>query len=407
MRNARMRKRVDDEVVAGCWAVLGLLLGWGVGGCGSPLVGGACEPGYTPCEGRCVDLDTDPGHCGACGLACAAEERCRAGLCVPLSEGGWPEEDGSIGDGGGAGDGGAGDGGGGCGLGEVRCEGRCVRPDREPDHCGGCGQRCGSGQVCAAGTCADRCEGPLAACAGLCVDLRNDPDHCGGCRRSCASGLCRDGSCVEGMVGHVVTIGHSYARRRRGMNRLLGNAVFLVPRTPVRVLLYTGTATASSRRGVREAIEQVAVERGRSWESQDAQLGAVTDQLAEVDVFVVLPQQAGTDSDLRDLGGRWQRALQAFVRTGGVVILLDGGGAHGGTWQLGVSAGLFEATARVDVSDDSVMVVAPGDAVALGVPIDYRAEWWSVRFEGTSAPIVVAHPEGPVVLHRVVLPGGS
>ena len=209
------------------------------------------------------------------------------------------------------------------------------------------------------------------------------------------------------MVGHVVAIGHSYARGRRGMNRLLGNAVFLVPRSPVRVLFYEGTATSASRNGVRAAIEQVASERGRSWDERFAQVGAVTDQLADVDVFVVLPQQAGTDTELRDLGVRWRRALDVFVHTGGVVVLLDGGGSHAGTWQILHAAGLLDAAGRVDVTGDSVSVVAPGDAVVLGVPIEYRAERRSVRFEGTSATAVVTHAQGPVVLHRVVLPGGS
>ncbi len=242
------------------------------------------------------------------------------------------------------------------------------------------------------------------ACGGLCVDLSSDPDHCGRCGQRCASGLCRDGSCVDGRVGHVVVIGHSYARRRAGMNQLLGNAVFLGLRNPVRVLLYEGTAGAASQAGVRAAIDAVAMRRGLSWVEETAQDGAVTDQLADADVFVVLPQQAGTDDELRALGTGWATALSAFLGAGGVVVLLDGGGSHAGTWQVGDAAGIFEASGRVDVTGATLRVETPGDAVALGVPLEYLGERLTVRFEGTTAPIVVAHPDGPVVLHRVVLP---
>ncbi len=33
-------------------------------------------------EGRCVNLETDPTHCGACGAACGLYERCEASLCA-------------------------------------------------------------------------------------------------------------------------------------------------------------------------------------------------------------------------------------------------------------------------------------------------------------------------------------
>ena len=57
----------------------------------------ACTTGYTACAGSlgndaCVNLQTDPTHCGACGTsgstACSANEVCLAGVCtkyVPAS----------------------------------------------------------------------------------------------------------------------------------------------------------------------------------------------------------------------------------------------------------------------------------------------------------------------------------
>jgi hypothetical protein len=43
-----------------------------------------CPPGMTACgppPGFCVDLFTDPNHCGACGVACTAATACVNGTC--------------------------------------------------------------------------------------------------------------------------------------------------------------------------------------------------------------------------------------------------------------------------------------------------------------------------------------
>ncbi|MFO0603738.1 MAG: hypothetical protein U0324_11220 [Polyangiales bacterium] len=48
----------------------------------------ACAPPLAACDGWCVDLQSDPAHCGACGRACGTGPRasghCRAGACVPF-----------------------------------------------------------------------------------------------------------------------------------------------------------------------------------------------------------------------------------------------------------------------------------------------------------------------------------
>lgn len=40
-----------------------------------------CDQGLTDCAGTCVDLDSDPTHCGGCYLACPEGETCQAGVC--------------------------------------------------------------------------------------------------------------------------------------------------------------------------------------------------------------------------------------------------------------------------------------------------------------------------------------
>jgi hypothetical protein len=42
----------------------------------------ACPTGLTRCGSDCVDLNVDPTHCGACGVACPASAQCTDGACV-------------------------------------------------------------------------------------------------------------------------------------------------------------------------------------------------------------------------------------------------------------------------------------------------------------------------------------
>jgi hypothetical protein len=41
-----------------------------------------CPAGRTLCNGACVDLRSDPNHCGACGSVCPSGARCELGACV-------------------------------------------------------------------------------------------------------------------------------------------------------------------------------------------------------------------------------------------------------------------------------------------------------------------------------------
>lgn len=41
-----------------------------------------CPPPLEVCGGACVDLASDPGHCGACGVTCAAGRSCRGSTCA-------------------------------------------------------------------------------------------------------------------------------------------------------------------------------------------------------------------------------------------------------------------------------------------------------------------------------------
>ncbi|WP_437508065.1 cadherin-like beta sandwich domain-containing protein [Sorangium sp. So ce1099] len=162
-----------------------------------------CEAGQSLCGDVCVDLATDAAHCGSCDIACAAGELCNgAGQCAAT-----------------------------CTAGLLACDDTCVDPDTDRDHCGAkgdcsgdsAGAVCAAGEVCnGSGECELSCQSGLVACDGTCVDPDTDRDHCGAtgdctgesagvacaageicngsgeCELSCQSGLVAcDGTCVD------------------------------------------------------------------------------------------------------------------------------------------------------------------------------------------------------------------
>jgi len=129
--------------------------------------GEECPAGLTRCEGGCVDLDVDHGHCGECGLACEAEQICTGGECKLE-----------------------------CPPGETDCDGECTDTAADHDHCGECGNACLPDQVCSLGDCSWECEGGLTDCSGACVDIQTNRYHCGACNDPCGEDeLCIGGRC--------------------------------------------------------------------------------------------------------------------------------------------------------------------------------------------------------------------
>jgi hypothetical protein len=294
-----------------------------------------------------------------------------------------------------------------CDIDETCCSGECAATMTNHDHCGGCGIPCDFDQTCAGGGCVDICDPSLTYCPGTrtCEDLTSDPDNCGSCGNQCASGICETSACQAGRVGHIVLIGHDYAESRAEMRKIAGNAVFIAPGAPARVLVYEGDARNASLRGIDDAIDAVAAARGRTWtRSTVPEPDDIEFLLDDVDVFVVAPQRSD-DTTIRDLGTMWAPWLAAFLARGGVIVVFDAGGMSLGTWQVLETAGLLDAGGRTDIDRRNVSVVAPADSVAIGVAAAYRAEIDSVCFDvADGSTVVVQHPSGPVVLHKVVAP---
>lgn len=73
------------------------------------------------------------------------------------------------------------------------CGATCTNLQADIANCGACGNVCGSGEFCAAGSCV-ACS---PVCGGACVDLAGDRANCGSCGHVClGTELCSSGSCV-------------------------------------------------------------------------------------------------------------------------------------------------------------------------------------------------------------------
>jgi hypothetical protein len=250
----------------------------------------------------------------------------------------------------------------------------------------------------------------MLECNGVCIDSFTDPDNCGSCGNVCASGVCVAGDCVGAQgSGHVIIIGHDFKKPRSGMNHLLGNAVFLNFEAfdpVVRVLAYRRHATAEVVAGADAAIDQIALEYGRTWSKTTVNTAAaINTGLATADVLVIYSQDGvlADDAGLVALGDDIALAVNAFLAAQGIVVIMDGEAAHGGTYQVAQAAGLFTAGGRTTVTGQTLDVVAPASSIGANVPLVYLAEQTSVSFDTSESVAVVEAANGqPVVVHRTV-----
>ena len=269
-----------------------------------------------------------------------------------------------------------------CGEALAICNNQCVDESLDPENCGECSNICESG-VCIDGGCLV-CAAEESVCGRSCANLATDPDNCGFCGNPCASGLCSNGQCEAAGTGRAIVIGHDYLRNRPAMNRILGNAVFLWPVNPVRLLVYEGGANATAIAGADAAIAQVARATGRQAVRVAAAASDVPALLATTDVFLIYGQDLADDTTLGQLGSDWSAALLAFMTGGGTVVLLDASYAgNSGTCQILAQPGLFQIARATATTGDVCSVVARGDALSTGLPRTYLCEQNSTSFDVT------------------------
>lgn len=205
-----MAESLARSVAKHVWIVL-LLAALTAAGCSQKAL--SCPEGQTACGDACVNLQTDPLHCGACNVTCFAGASCTAGLCeCPASS---PDRCGvscvnTQTDRANCGTCGHDCGLGTCGSGACACNpspvalcpppaaGTCVDTSSNASNCGGCGNVCLAGEVCTASSCV--CNAPRQICAegstSVCADLQTNPRHCGNCTTACAAGeTCAAGTC--------------------------------------------------------------------------------------------------------------------------------------------------------------------------------------------------------------------
>lgn len=148
----------------------------------------ACTGTLKRCNLKCVDLQFDKLHCGACGKSCKSGEVCTQGVCKsagdaigcnPACPTGQTCNKGVCS----------------CPEGEVDCNGTCVVLATSPKNCGACGNACGAGAICQQGKCS--CQGGQSYCGGSCMDTSSSDQHCGACGKACGKGyFCDVGKCV-------------------------------------------------------------------------------------------------------------------------------------------------------------------------------------------------------------------
>jgi len=135
----------------------------------TPLV--TCTGSQSLCGGGCVDTQTDRNNCGTCGTACTETQTCTAGACVATMT---------------------------CPTGQTACGMTCVDTATSTANCGSCGAACGTGETCMGGACQlPMCPSGETRCQGACANLQTDPTHCGACgttcmpTETCTGGMCR------------------------------------------------------------------------------------------------------------------------------------------------------------------------------------------------------------------------
>ena len=379
------------------------------------VVGGECREGLTACNGKCVvggcggqggsdggiDASQDSGVDGDAGADAIVGD-------VTHADRDGADDDAADGTSVDAPPGDAGDAG-------------CVPPFNTPQQCGDCFTQCpASAPICALEdggyACTPFCTPPLVQCGSECVDLNSDPDHCGTCFNKCPSGICQGGQCVGATTGHIVLACMNYEQSFQNTPQtvLLGNAVFLTFKDPVRILAFDQYSAQNVENKVNQTIGWAASAKGRTFNiTYAANSAQVVSDLNVIDyeVFLVYEQQNAPPGTLGTLGNSWFATLDPFVKAGGVVIVLNGGQGVAEMSELVANAGLLPVTGETSAALSTFHNNAPADAIGVNVISPFLAlndscTWNTTATPGLKTIFVISDSAtpgsgDPVVVHRV------
>jgi hypothetical protein len=254
------------------------------------------------------------------------------------------------------------------------------------------------------------------------VNFDTDENNCGQCGRRCASDICQGGQCVGATAGHEVLLCMDYSTAAPAGSspaQLLENAIFLGPKSTVRILGYTEYTPPPVVTTVRTSLNTAAANRGRTYTLTNSTTSLdVANRLSvtNFEVLLVYDQPQAPPGRLLAAGTSMADAVDAFVHAGGIVTVLASAGGRGEMADFITGAGLVTVTGQEVLTGELLYDRSPADAIGVNVLSPFRAPRESCRFL-TGAPtdaytvfVVTDTPSSagtlgaPAVIHRVVAP---
>jgi hypothetical protein len=223
--------------------------------------------------------------------------------------------------------------------------------------------------------------------------------------------------CVGAYDGNIMLACMNYQTPVPGSPQtvLMGNAVFLTLREPVRILAYTEFASAESRAKVDQDIAFAAAARQRTFKINPlakSTMISATLNIANYDVFLIYDQVDAPTDEMATVGAAWQSStvLDSFAAAGGMIIGLSGGTSE--MDQFFTSSGLLAVTGQTPVATGATLYKSTlGDALGANLISPFAAAADSCAFltnvmtDASTTFVVRNAPLGggdPVVVHRVI-----
>jgi hypothetical protein len=227
---------------------------------------------------------------------------------------------------------------------------------------------------------------------------------------------------VGATAGHEILFCMDYraiATAGTSQEKVLENAVFLGGKSNVRILGYAEYATAAVVTSVNASLTNAAQNRARTYTLTSAATSldlSNTLSVSNFDVLLVYDQPKAAAGQLATVGASVADAIDAFVRAGGVVVVLTSNTGRGEMPDFIKDAGLLDVGGQQNLTGNALYNRSPADAIGIGVLNQFRAPAQTCTFtttvqpDGTTVFVVTDSPAtsgmigAPVVVHRVVAP---